>query len=340
MSDIVDSETKNGYLTIPIRQEQIGSFVLSLLGQPQSIEREVAGAFIVKHEWLLNLLYLINQRITQQNESTLVSFLFSITYTNEEKRTLHSIQEFEHFNETKKLYTKDIRIKMSYIVKFPLKELPEKQNISLFITTDGMLEDTKKKTIGKIVNINTGVIRYQIEGAERTWTDDIDQLFDRELANIYSKNGIWHIITNVLLLIGLYFGSIASLFSNIILHEIAVNKKKEALLNSIKENIVSFTNDDKINYIFSVYTADLDKTGMNIVSAIISLVASVFVVVFGSFLLLTKKQSYLLITDKDSAIYEKKRKRRLLKCSLWIIGFLVSIIGGVLSNYVFNFLVK
>ncbi len=41
--------TKEASIQIPTKKEELGSLIISLLGQPQSIEREVFGFFDINH---------------------------------------------------------------------------------------------------------------------------------------------------------------------------------------------------------------------------------------------------------------------------------------------------
>ena len=48
-------------ITLPVHGSELGEFLSGLLGQPQSIEREIKEAFDIDHAWLLNLNEVISQ---------------------------------------------------------------------------------------------------------------------------------------------------------------------------------------------------------------------------------------------------------------------------------------
>lgn len=56
-----------GYVTLPFNQDQFRDFVISLLGRPQTIEKRAYGKFEVNLRDLQSFHYLIDQRLTQQN---------------------------------------------------------------------------------------------------------------------------------------------------------------------------------------------------------------------------------------------------------------------------------
>jgi len=75
-------------LEIPVKKEDLGVFISSLLGQPQSIERELYGKVDIDHSWLTNLHHLISQRIHQQADASLINFTAEIFYAKGLKRSL------------------------------------------------------------------------------------------------------------------------------------------------------------------------------------------------------------------------------------------------------------
>ncbi len=54
------------HVSFPIAKKDLGSFVSSLLGQKQALERTYPIDFEIDHNWLINLHECIDQRISQQ----------------------------------------------------------------------------------------------------------------------------------------------------------------------------------------------------------------------------------------------------------------------------------
>ncbi len=86
-------------ITIPVKGSELGSFISKLLGQQQSIEREIKEAFDIDHAWLLNLHEVINQRIHQQAKAQLLGFKAVVYLENKMKRTLTTFEAFHTYKE-------------------------------------------------------------------------------------------------------------------------------------------------------------------------------------------------------------------------------------------------
>jgi hypothetical protein len=61
-------------IVIPVAGQQLGQFIMSLLGQRRSIEKSfVTDNLLVRHDWIINLIEIISQRLSQ-NKHEIVSF--------------------------------------------------------------------------------------------------------------------------------------------------------------------------------------------------------------------------------------------------------------------------
>ena len=126
--EIVDSNSSsNGQIALPVPPEQLGKFISSLLGQPQTLEREISGPFDIDQAWVTHLCAMIFQRVNQQNLAEPLTFEATITYRDNVKRKIQTFPAFEHFSESKKLVSTGIKISIAFLIKFPNKETPEKQ---------------------------------------------------------------------------------------------------------------------------------------------------------------------------------------------------------------------
>ncbi|WP_293056265.1 hypothetical protein [Okeania sp. SIO2B3] len=59
---------KNPSINLPINMEAFKEFVVSLLGKPESVEGYVEGAFEIGFRGFEQLNYIIDDRITKQNQ--------------------------------------------------------------------------------------------------------------------------------------------------------------------------------------------------------------------------------------------------------------------------------
>lgn len=192
--NIQDEFPSDQYLVIPVGEREVGDFIASLLGQPQSIERETMGEYEIDLAWCHNMYHLIHQRITQQNESKLVDFSFEIGYQSDTIRRINTLNEFLHFNEHRPLTTNSIKIVWTYVVTFPNKPTPEKQQIEIFISKRGPAPRRNQNIFNIIFSAPTlrreGVFSYKIYYTERTWGEDIDHLLSVQTDQILSTSSL------------------------------------------------------------------------------------------------------------------------------------------------------
>ncbi len=120
----------NSVISIPVGKKDLGSFICNLLGQKQSLERTYDVVFEVDHPWLMNLHDMIDQRISQQANSNLINFSAVVYFENGSKRTITTVDAFRSYHETRPNISNGVKIVWEYLVHFPNRPHPEKQQIS------------------------------------------------------------------------------------------------------------------------------------------------------------------------------------------------------------------
>ncbi len=63
---------------LPCTKEDFQEFIAGLLGKSQTIEAAVGGTFDVSKDDLVSLYHLVHQRVSQQNDGSLVQFSVQI----------------------------------------------------------------------------------------------------------------------------------------------------------------------------------------------------------------------------------------------------------------------
>jgi hypothetical protein len=86
----------------------------------------------------------------------MVEFKAELKYEDGTSRTLTTYDSFLHFNELKMLETRSVRLSFIYLVQFPNKNVPEKQEIFLYFNT-------------KLEEQANGFVQLIINHTERTW---------------------------------------------------------------------------------------------------------------------------------------------------------------------------
>lgn len=172
-------------ITLPVRGSDLGKFISGLLGQPQSIEREVKAAFDIDHAWLMNLHEVINQRIHQQANVELMGFKAVVYFANRMKRTITSVEAFETYKELQQARSIGIQIEWSYLIQFPESNIPEKQAITFYAKgeplplerdAERVADPLQRLLLRSITEKEENTIRYRIDYTERTWGNDIENL--------------------------------------------------------------------------------------------------------------------------------------------------------------------
>lgn len=331
-------------VAFPATPEKIGKFISSLLGQPQTIAREISAIFDVDLSWFNHVHALIEQRIRQQNEAALMSFQAKIFYNDGLTRTLESVEALQHFAETKKVRSTGIELHWSYVVKFPGKDLPEKQDITLKVEEQATkfvvlgLQSSRTRLVSGL-----GRIAYSISHTERTWGDDIETILRQEIELITQKTE-WYekyfetafIILGVILLVA---GFLFPDYMNERLQTQALAKLQPMISHiADPQAFAALDVSKKLDFIAqSVNPANaIPKVGIKyrIFSAIAGL--ALLLMCFGWSEI--RRVSHVVLT-KEAEIYRTTTRRKEQRRFLVIfISFAASIAAGVLGNYVYLYL--
>jgi hypothetical protein len=322
------SNKKQGFLTLPFDESQFKDFIVNLLGVQQRIDRTIKGIFVIGLDEILSINSLINQRVEQQNSGKLIQLQSQIYYDDGSSITLNSLLELETYNEVRPLISIAIRLTWSFLIQFPGKNTPEQQTIVLFINSYDKYYSS---------------IDIQIEHTARSWGYDIDILLQQQIESlIIERSSIEKIsfkqreeISN-----GLSIIYICASLLGIIYHLRTYDDEKYKFLESEVEKantidkkldvLLSFNLDEYASLttfwyllLFFVVTMLFGRVVKNVTYNFLSRLRS-------SFLILTKK-------TKDSLdLYEKKAANGKLNIFLTV---LMSILTGVISNYIFSYLI-
>jgi hypothetical protein len=337
-----DDDSDDQFIQVPIKKKDFGDFITSLLGQPETINGRKNGSFTIDHTWLVNLHHLIEQRIKLQAKSSLVDFTAVISYHDAPDRTITNAKGFIHFNETRIVTTKSIELNWTYLVIFPGKPAPEKQEISVkFIADPSILITRPEAAFNRIAEHSGGLAMFTVAHTERTWGDDITALLVREVDECFKPETFYDehhdAITAILGVICIAIG----IFLPGFIEELIRYKEATELLVKALPNGILFTSlniDEKLNLIFTILQPNNQLltigTGYKVLSFFCSLAISV-VIIFGFD---PKKRSHILITKKDNTNKENYEKKEKFKLTKKLISVASAIILGVGGNYVYYLL--
>jgi hypothetical protein len=179
-------------VTLPCDPEQFGEFVSGLLGKPQTIESTVRGVFSIGRDEVVNTFHLVNQRVRQQNDAGLIQFTVRVVYSDDSSVLINSIEDFVGYSEIRPLVSIGVVLSWTYLIKFPNKRVPEKQEISVSFRCDrgivsSFIDD------GHIIVRNSrnwsapSGIFIRISHTDRTWGVDIESLLVGQIKTLLKR---------------------------------------------------------------------------------------------------------------------------------------------------------
>lgn len=337
-----DDESDDQFIQVPIKKKEFGDFITSLLGQPETINGIKNGSFQIDHAWLINLHHMIDQRIMLQAKSNLVDFTAVISYHDAPDRTITTANGFVYFSETRITTTKSVKLTWTYLVVFPGKPAPEKQEISVLFATDPSILITRPDApFNRIGEPSSGLASFTVAHTERTWGDDIITLLVREVDQCFKPKTFYDEHHDVITLFLAAMCFTAGIFLPGYIEDlIRYREATEILVKALPNNtlITSLNIDEKLNLILTILqpTNQLHVvgTGYKVLSFLGSLVISI-TIIFGFD---PKKKSHILITKKDISEKESHGKKERFKLIKKILSVISAIALGVGGNYIYYLL--
>lgn len=283
---------------------------------------------------------LINQRVTQQNNGKLLQLKTQIYYSDESSVLLSSYEELVSYNEVKPVISEAVRMTWTYLIQFADKKVPEKQEVELMIisTPQGnVIEDDDIP----VIYPSYGQFRLIIKHTARTWGADIEALITHQINSILSPSSKFReFIRRRSEKIGLFTGLLflISSLAGIFYYTRSFNKNEiNNITDFVKKNKAI---DGKLDYLLN-YIAQNNQNLFFLKSLLFIVVSILIAIILGVWVdsqADNKTKSYLILTreaKKNRDIQIKKSERK----AYWFWASIVlSILTGILSNYVFKWL--
>lgn len=336
-------DPQKGYLTLPFDAEQFQQFIKGLLGKPQTITKRIRGSFEIQLKDLQNFHDLIEQRITQQNGGKLIQLKTKIIYNDESSVLLSSYEELVTYNEVKPVISVAVRMSWSYLIKFQEKDVPEKQEIELAFISNPIPNVVEEDDI-PIIFPQSGQIRLAIQHTARTWGSDIEALLTNQINSILIKPKR---IVNFFKKHSTKLGTIvAALFLIGSLLGIYIANKKFNY-NQV-EKVSGLTSDpnvslsQKTDYLLN-FLAKNDQSYISIYNQVFFLFSLVIAIILGFWvesLADYKQNSFVILTREAKQNADRVRRKQEKRPLIFLFSLLISIVTGVLSNYLFAWITK
>jgi hypothetical protein len=243
----------NTPVALPATGQQLAQFILSLLGQRRTIEKNYdVTVLFVKYDWVMNTVAIVTQRVSQ-NIASLASFRALYYYENGKIKTVNSIEDFQAFYDNSQEKTVGIDIFMTYLVDFPHGSTPEKQDIRLEIFADIRPREFLRP-IGRTKTNQRPLLKYTIYSTNVTWGEDLSSHLDRQYERIIIRDKLVY-VNNVLdkladsnvfnMLVGLLFGMILmwgmfnAMFSSIVEQSKMIEEKSKTITGNVNMETIN-----------------------------------------------------------------------------------------------------
>ncbi|MGB3508749.1 MAG: hypothetical protein WBA93_05810 [Microcoleaceae cyanobacterium] len=181
----ISMQRKKSSISLSVERDAFQEFVVSLLGKPESVEGYVEGAFEIDFGGFEQLNYIIDDRITKQNQSVLVEFRAKLFFNDNSSLSFSGINSFQEYKERRNLICTGFIFTWVYLVEFHDKKVPEKQEISVSSVEEGTPSSAKSKSrkielTSEIFDISfvnqIPKINYSIRCTNQGWGIEISQL--------------------------------------------------------------------------------------------------------------------------------------------------------------------
>ena len=335
-------------VVLPCEPEQFGEFISGLLGKPQTIEKSIHGIFEISRQDVVNTFHLVDQRIHQQNDASLVQFTVRMLYDDDSSILLNSLADFEHYTEIRPIASIGVVLSWTYLIQFKNKRVPEKQEINLsfrsddsengtFIVDDGFVVMRSLRWYGP-----TGIF-LRIHHTERTWGVDIESLLTGHVKTLFKNPAeteklIYRHSEAIGLSTGILFflGAITGVFLTSSRFIESYLEKVHALAGDATNNAEVLSS--KLDFLIEVISTGVWPRFIFavVVFLVISLILSIVLGIWVGSKANNKPASYVLL----SKAAEERRTKRMNKLRrdwfMFSASIAASIVTGIVSNIIFT----
>jgi len=335
-------------VAIPATGKALANFIGELLGQRRNIEKIFKGcSFSVDLNWLLNLHLMIDQRIVSQNDGSLADFKATIYFDSGRIHNLYGFDAFNSYRDISNEVCGAVEMGWTYLVKFPSKELPEKQEINFRIAVDEKFKERKTQSRYGFFNdyLKVGadadsLAKIEIAYTDFTWGEDIQSHVTRYIDSSFHKADIcarfisYIISTKFLPFIGFLLFPIAVLFQKSFFE----GDSKATLMKSAQEQLKEVAPDTaikKLNLLIEMQSRTLTVNE-------ITVFASLFYVIVMFALLLAligiRAGSFIAINDYSVGLVTRFRGRLTIVHVSIALALFVGISSSVFASKAYELL--
>jgi hypothetical protein len=333
---------------LPCSPDTFTTFISGLLGKPQTIEQTFRGQFEITKADVESIFHLVDQRVKQQNEASLVQFTVKIVYDDGSSVLLNSLAEFLHYTEVRPIVSTAVHLSWTYLIKFQDKSSPEKQEIELSFSAQGrgsilILRNGELIDSPRVSLRSEEMIFLRIRHTARTWGVDLESLVSGQVKGLLQEEPTWkRLLYEYSERVGLATGLIFFVIALIGVF-VSTNRFVETQMG-IAQSLMTSTSSDlsdiskKLNFIIE-RAASGEWTRFIFASAIfvvLSLIASLFLGIWSGVTADNRPSSFILLSrraEENKRTTLEKQKRQWLAFGASVVS---SVVTGFISNILFT----
>ncbi len=344
MSDITvrESEEDKNALVLTISKESFGEFIRDLISEQRRIRRDIKASYTLGRPDLLDLIALINQRVNLQNQIVLSTFSIGVAYRDGYRQGFESLEAFNASRDARQSEVCGVLFLLTYVVKFPNREKPEKQEVSVFIRNIRAFEQsvTSRESFSWLPVFEfadeTGAAQIVLEYTDISWGYDLENLVSQYLLAKMSRSKLAGrrlsclfvvVFVTVLAFMSLVAGN----------YEKYDLQNKIIFLDSIDRN-ANLQSIDKINKKVDLLIAQKTPplNGNQAKSLLIRTLGIGLAGIAASLMILIRRQSYLLLNEFTEQLYRRHEKYRDYIRYAVVTSFIVGLLASLGASAIYD----
>jgi len=302
------------YVVLPCEPSQFGGFVSGLLGKTQVLKGIVDGVFDVTSNEIENVFHLVNTRVGEQNEGSLVHFSITVHYSNGTSITHNDVSKFRSYSPVDSCHPFEVVLNFTYLIKFPAETVPKKQEIEVAVIAEGDSRNGSRRFVD-------GVFEYKIDYTNRTWATDVGSLLKNHGETFVEKtSGIKRWLRDHSDVILLTICSLVAMFS-ILFFCVDFYKDIPSYL-SASRNL-----SDGVASCFKELLV-----GGAVLSILVLFLNWIYRV--SEFSMYLPLRSFIVLSEQDVKRRKRAKRRMSYRWGLVVASWVFSVVAGLVANYI------
>jgi hypothetical protein len=186
-----------GLVSMTVPGRDLGEFLASMLGQRRTVRQRFDARFTIDLNWILQATDLITQRIASQNVSSLIAFSAKLSFKNGRSVELSSIDQLRSYFDGSDDISYAFAMRMSYLVNFPYRSEPEKQDIVLFASAGTATIESRLNTPSRFrsvllpLQVDESALWMTVYHTDISFAEDIISLVSSAVVSRFPKRPKW-----------------------------------------------------------------------------------------------------------------------------------------------------